>query len=143
MMPNITSLVMVPFDPEQGAGIHPEVHTDGGFDYSLSYRLTEDRSGITTRFVGAAGGSAGLSLWTERDGDAVELVAGVGGSGHRVVMARWWLDADGRLERALVRTEPLIEIRGLPDRPTPVIVWRPWQEGRGVGPWRVGPWHLR
>jgi alpha-L-fucosidase 2 len=134
---------LVPLDPEQGAGIHPEVRADGGFDYSLSYELGDDGTRITTRFLGTSGASAGLGIREERKDDAIELVAYVAASGHRVVMARWWLGADGKVERALVRTEPLIEIRGLPDRRVPTITWRPWHDGRGVGPWRVSPWSLR
>jgi hypothetical protein len=131
-----------PFDPDQGAGIQPEILSpQGRADYSLIYMMKEDRSGITTRFEGPSeAASAGLEFEEVTRNDAHELVARI--AAHRFVIARWWLDSDGEVERALVRTEPLIEFRdfiskkGRTGPPGPRYdEWRVWHDGRGVGPW--------
>jgi alpha-L-fucosidase 2 len=124
-----------PFDPELGAGIDPEILSpEERPDYSLRFQLKDDGSGITTRFLGPSGAaSVGLSFTEAANGEATDLMARIDRAEYAVVVARWWCDRDGKLERALVRTEPLIEIKHL--QRGIGYLWRPWHDGRGAGPW--------
>jgi len=133
---------LVAFDPRVGAGINPEIDsTTGRSDYSLIYVVSADGTSIAMRFRGPSEAlSAGLAKEVVHFGPWSEIVGRVARSEYRVVLARWRCGADGKLERAFVRTDPILELRPLGLRPGQLVSdveWRPLVNGHGVGAWRA------
>ncbi|MCB9915100.1 MAG: hypothetical protein H6828_08115 [Planctomycetes bacterium] len=129
----------VSFDGQVGRGIVPEVGADGGGgSYFLLYDLTPDGAAITTRFRGSSEPiSARFGLRTETSLDGERRLVAWKGADLAVVLARWELDAHGRVTNARVRTAPFLEWRALGRKPWQRVTdveWRPLVDG--VGPWR-------
>jgi hypothetical protein len=130
---------LIEFDPNVGAGIEPEIDAvTREAEYALVYCVSDDGAAITTSYRGASEAfSAGVGTERVRTGEWNELVARVGLTGYRVVLARWTCEANGKIARAYVRTEPLIEVRAV--EPVGILAeveWRPLVDGRGSGAWR-------
>ncbi len=134
---------LVEFDPNVGAGIQPEIDAaTGAAEYALVYRVSDDGSAITTRYRGASDAfSAGVGTERVRTGEWTELVARVGGTDYRIVLARWTCDSNGKLAHAFVRTAPILELRPVATPPGILadVEWRPLVDGRGSGAWRRSP----
>jgi len=131
---------LIEFDPNLDAGIAPEIDAaTGAAEYSLVYRVSEDGAAITTSYREASEAFAiGVRTERVRVGEWNELVARVGRTDYRVVLARWTCDSSGKITRAFVRTAPILELRP-PATPTGILAeveWRPLVDGRGSGAWR-------
>jgi len=133
---------LIRFEPGATVGIQPEIDASSGEgDYSLMYVLSADGSSILVRFLGPSEAlSAGMGTEVALEKDEHVLVCRIGGSDFRTTLARWKVDANGRVCDAWVRTKPIIEIRPFGERePGQLVVsceWRPLVDGKGFGPWR-------
>lgn len=136
---------LVRFVPGVAGGIQPEIDSrTGSGDYSLIYQLSPDGSSLRLGFRGPSEAlTAGFSTETKVEGDEHSIVCRVGGSDFRATLARWKLDANGRVCDAWVRTKPVVEIRPHGERePGQLAVsceWRPLVDGVGSGPWHPPP----
>jgi alpha-L-fucosidase 2 len=123
----------------------PEIlSSTGRGDYALDLSLKDDESGYTARFKGPSeSASVGLRIEELEGQSEGKLFARITDTGPRVVLAHWRLDANGKVNWAMVRGAPLIEIQAYyPPRKTGpydfVYLWRPWHNGMGIGQWNIG-----
>ena len=130
---------LIAFDPRVGASIAPEIDaTTGVPEYSLEYGVSADGTAMTTRYRGASEAfSVGLGIALRQADEWHELAARVGRTDQLFVLARWTCDSNGKVARALVRTEPLLEVRPVwPGDIVGDVEWRPLVNGRAGGEWR-------
>jgi hypothetical protein len=136
---------LVRFQPGVAAGIQPEIDSrTGSGEYSLIYQLSPDGSSLRMGFRGPSEAlTAGFSTEKKVEGDEHSIVCRIGGSDFRATLARWKLDANGRVCEAWVRTKPVVEVRPYgerePDQLAVSCEWRPLVNGKGSGPWRPPP----
>ena len=125
LAPWLERVHLVPFVPDLGC--MPEIDRERGTgEYSLVYVVAADRSGMTTRFKGAAHPlSIGLRTEAIRRPGGGQLHARFPGTEERVLLAEWTADGRGNVIDAWVRTKPVLELRlaPLPETPTR-IEWR-------------------
>jgi hypothetical protein len=134
---------MVRFIPQTPIALEPErvAGTDRG-DYALVYGISDDGASIRTQFKGPSEAlTAGFVTVSRANGDEHVLYGQIGHSEYRVPIAKWKVDARGKVVDAWVRDQPVVEIRPIdaPRKPGQLAAeceWRPWLDGKGVGEWR-------
>jgi len=127
-----------------GIAIQMDTNAEGNFNQTLHLFIAEDGATVTSRYLGPGGPtSVGIRLTQEQAGDWYFLQCQVTASRYAVALAKWQLDAQGRVHNSYVRRIPIAEWRTLPgdqSEPYPLgnrkIQWRPWVDGVGVGEWR-------
>ena len=132
-------------DRSGGVAIQVDTNTEDNFNQTLHLFIAEDGASITTRYLGPGRpGSVSIVLTQQQSGDWNFLQCQVTGSLYAVALAKWQVDATGKVNHSYVRRVPIAEWRILPSdqsEPYPLgsprIQWRPWVDGVGVGDWRL------
>lgn len=128
-----------------GVAVQIDTNADGMLNQTLHLFIAEDGGSVTTRYLGPGGPSSVLiSLSQEQAQGWRYLQCRVSGSHYAVALAKWQLDANGKVQNSYVRRgPPMAEWRRLPgdqSEPYPLgnpkMQWRPWVNGIGVGDWR-------